>query len=206
MPCLRDARERSMRCAEPHRSSILGVGSWRPFWFDYIFRSMIFGQVIAKIRHGGGSRMIAFWPFTEVVRCWFLGGGCLRRKKSLLFFRDKQKLWRKSHFIPSYVVSFFSFNLSYILKKTNFGLMTRHIFTINPITKAGRVFNTWRDRSETIPTIFLLCTIWQDTLESILESIHQSGCKKQRRSLTAHHFATHWWWVYPQRAFFALKF
>ena len=54
MPCcLRDARERSIRCAEPRRSSILGVGSWRPFWFDHIFRSMIFGQVIAKMRHGG---------------------------------------------------------------------------------------------------------------------------------------------------------
>ena len=65
----RDARERSIRCAEPRRSSILGVGSWRPFWFDHIFRSMIFGQVMAKIRHGGGSRMVAFWPFTEVVRC-----------------------------------------------------------------------------------------------------------------------------------------
>ena len=70
----RDARERSIRCcAEPRRLSILGVGSWRPFWFDHIFRSMIFGQVMAKIRHGGGSRMVAFWPFTEVVRscCFF---------------------------------------------------------------------------------------------------------------------------------------
>ena len=81
----RDARERSIRCAEPRRSSILGVGSWRPFWFDHIFRSMIFGQVIAKIRHGGGSRMVAFWPFTEVVRCWFFFcGGCLRRKKKFV--------------------------------------------------------------------------------------------------------------------------
>ena len=62
---------------------------------------------------------------------FFLGGGCLRRKKSLLFFRDEQKLRRKSHFIPSYVASFFSFNLSYILKKTNFGLVIRHIFKIN---------------------------------------------------------------------------
>ena len=68
---VRDARERSIRCAEPRRSSILGVGSWRPFWFDHIFRSMIFGQVIAKIRHGGGSRMVAFWPLTEVVQCCF---------------------------------------------------------------------------------------------------------------------------------------
>ena len=30
---------------------------------------------------------------------------------------------RKSYLIPSYVASFFSFNLSYILKKTIFGLM-----------------------------------------------------------------------------------
>ena len=48
---------------------------------------------------------------------------------------DEQKLRRKSHFIPSHVASFFSFNLLYVLKKTNFGLVTRHIFTINIITK-----------------------------------------------------------------------
>ena len=79
MPCLRDARERSIRCAEPHCSSILGVGSWRPFWFDHIFRSMIFGQVIAKIRHGGGSRMVAFWPLQRRlsgVVVFLDGGGC----------------------------------------------------------------------------------------------------------------------------------
>ena len=67
----RDARERSNRWADPHRSSILGAGSWRPFWFDHIFRSMIFGLVMAKIRHGGGSRTVAFRPFSEVVRCCF---------------------------------------------------------------------------------------------------------------------------------------
>ena len=140
---------------------------------------MIFGQVIAKIRHGGGSRMVAFWPFTEVVRCWFfLGGGCLRRKKSLLF-RDEQKLRRKSHFIPSYVASFCSFNLSYILKKTNFGLVTRHIFTINTITKAGRVFNTWRDMRKTKQ--YSCCAQFGKTPSN--QSTHQSGCKKQRRSL-----------------------
>jgi len=44
---------------------------------------------------------------------------------------DEQKLRRKSLFIPSYVASFFSFNLSYVLEKTNFGLVIRHIFTIN---------------------------------------------------------------------------
>jgi hypothetical protein len=48
---------------------------------------------------------------------------------------DEQKLRRKSLFIPLYVASFFSFNLSYVLKKTNFGLVTSHIFTINIITK-----------------------------------------------------------------------
>ena len=65
----RDARERSNRCAAPRRSSISGAGSWRPFWFDQYFRSMIFGQVMAKIRHGGGSRTVVLWPFWEVVQC-----------------------------------------------------------------------------------------------------------------------------------------
>jgi hypothetical protein len=37
--------------------------------------------------------------------------------------------------IPLYVVSFFSFLLSYILKKANFGLVSRHIFMIKIITK-----------------------------------------------------------------------
>ena len=31
--------------------------------------------------------------------------------------RDEHKLRRKSYFIPSYVASFFSFYLSYVLKK-----------------------------------------------------------------------------------------
>ena len=39
-------------------------------------------------------------------------------------------LRRKTYFIPSYVASFFRFILSYILKKTNFWLVTRHVFTI----------------------------------------------------------------------------
>jgi hypothetical protein len=112
------------------------------------------------------------------VLVFFLGGGCLRRKKSLLF-RDEQKLRRKSHFIPSYVASFFSFNLSYILKKTNFGLVTRHIFTINTITKAGRVFNTWRDMRKTKQ--YSCCAQFGKTPSN--QSTHQSGCKKQRRSL-----------------------
>ncbi len=30
---------------------------------------MIYGQVMAKIRHGGGSRTVVFRPFWEVVRC-----------------------------------------------------------------------------------------------------------------------------------------
>jgi len=67
----RDARGQLIRCAEPRHSSILGAGSWCSFWFDHIFRSMISGQVMAKIRHGGGSRAVAFWPFTEVDRCFF---------------------------------------------------------------------------------------------------------------------------------------
>ena len=37
---------------------------------------------------------------------------------------DEQKLWRTSQYIPSYVASFFSLNLSYVLKKTNFGLVS----------------------------------------------------------------------------------
>jgi hypothetical protein len=73
------------RCAAPRRSSILGAGSWRPFLFDHIFRSMIIGQVMAKIRHGGGSRRVAFWPFWEVVRCGVFGGD--KRVKSYEFLQ-----------------------------------------------------------------------------------------------------------------------
>jgi hypothetical protein len=63
-----DARERLNRCALPRRSlsSVLGAGSWRPFWFDHIFCSMIFGRVMANIRHGGGSRRVAFRPFRRL--------------------------------------------------------------------------------------------------------------------------------------------
>jgi hypothetical protein len=61
-----DAREGSNHCAEPHRSSILGAGSWRPFWFDHIFRKVIFDR--------RGSRTVAFRPFLEVVRCGVFGG------------------------------------------------------------------------------------------------------------------------------------
>ena len=68
-----DARERSNSCALPRRSSVLGAGSWRPFRFDHIFCSMIFGRVMANI-HGGGSRTVAFRPFSEVVRCGVFGG------------------------------------------------------------------------------------------------------------------------------------
>ena len=70
----RDAHKWSNRCTEQCRSFILGAGSWRPFWFDHIFCSMIFGQVMAKIRHGGRSRTVAFRPFSEVVRCGVFGG------------------------------------------------------------------------------------------------------------------------------------
>jgi len=33
---------------------------------------MIFGQEMAEIRHGGGSRTVVFQPFWEVVRCGLL--------------------------------------------------------------------------------------------------------------------------------------
>jgi hypothetical protein len=32
---------------------------------------MMFGQVMAKIRHGGGSFMVAFWPFGRLL-VWFV--------------------------------------------------------------------------------------------------------------------------------------
>jgi len=39
------------------------------------FCSMIFGQVMAKIRHGGGGSCTeAFWPFSEDVWCGVFGG------------------------------------------------------------------------------------------------------------------------------------
>ena len=81
----RDTRERSNRCATPRRSSISGAWSWRSFWFDQFFRSMIFGQVMAKIRHGGGSRTVVFRPFWEVVRC---GLSFLAVKMSASFYRS----------------------------------------------------------------------------------------------------------------------
>ena len=87
-----DARERSNRCALPRRSSVLGEGSWRPFRFDHIFCSMIFGRVMANI-HGGGSRTVAFRPFSEVVRAvWclcFFGSDVEEVKKPVpLFFQQ----------------------------------------------------------------------------------------------------------------------
>ena len=48
-----DARERSNRCA---------------LLQHHIFCSMIFGRVMANIRHGGGSHTVAFWQF------WRLSG------------------------------------------------------------------------------------------------------------------------------------
>jgi len=86
----RDTREQSNCCTAPRRSSILGAGSCRPFWFDHFFRGMIFGQEMAKIRHGGGSRTVVFRPFWEVVRCGLLflvvtyAGG--PKKKGASFF------------------------------------------------------------------------------------------------------------------------
>ena len=56
-----DTRAQSNRYTAPRRSSILGAGSWCPFWFDHFFHLMIFGQVMAKI----GSYTEAFRPFLE---------------------------------------------------------------------------------------------------------------------------------------------
>jgi hypothetical protein len=84
-----DAREQSNRCALPRRSSVLGAGSWRPFRFDHIFCSMIFGRVMANIRHGGGSRNEHFGHFRRLSGVVFVlfwqwrGGG---QKTSATFF------------------------------------------------------------------------------------------------------------------------
>ena len=61
-----DACEQSNHCALPRRSLLLGAGSWRPFRFDHIFCSMIFGRVMANIRHGGGSRNEHFGHFRRL--------------------------------------------------------------------------------------------------------------------------------------------
>ena len=45
-----------------------------PIWFDHIFRSMIFGQVMAKIRNGGGSRTVAFRPFGRLFGVFVILG------------------------------------------------------------------------------------------------------------------------------------
>ena len=84
-----DACKRSNRCALPRHLSVLVAGSWHPFWFDHIFCSMIFGRLMANIGHGGGSRMVAFWPFSEVVRCGvcvFLAVTWRRSKKPVPLF------------------------------------------------------------------------------------------------------------------------
>ena len=81
----RDRRARSNRCALPRHSSILGAWIWHPFRFDHIFCSMIFGRVMANIRHGGGSHTVAFRPFLEFVRCGVFGGD--KRVKSYQFLQ-----------------------------------------------------------------------------------------------------------------------
>ncbi len=48
------------------RSTVSCAGSWWVFRYDRIFCSMIIGQEMAEIRHGGGCRTV---PFLEVVRC-----------------------------------------------------------------------------------------------------------------------------------------
>jgi hypothetical protein len=76
-----DTRAQSNRYTAPRRSSILGAGSWCPFWFDHFFHLMIFGQVMAKIRHGGGGSCTeAFRPFLENVWSGGMFGGDKRVK------------------------------------------------------------------------------------------------------------------------------
>jgi len=48
--------------------------------------------------------------------------------------RERAKIAKKIT-IYSCVASYFSLNLSHVLKKTNFGLVTHHIFTINITTE-----------------------------------------------------------------------
>jgi len=50
----------------------IGRGVLPPILVRSLFRGMIFGQEMAKIRHGGGSRTVVFRPFWEVVRCGLL--------------------------------------------------------------------------------------------------------------------------------------
>jgi hypothetical protein len=81
---------------ESHQTVVLCHGV-RRYWqrgpgahFGSItFCSMIFGRVIANIRHGRGSRTVAFRPFLEVVRCGvcvFLAVTWRRSKKSVPLF------------------------------------------------------------------------------------------------------------------------
>ena len=67
---------------------------------------MIFGQVMANIRHGGGSRTVAFRPFSEVVRCCFFldGGGRSHRKKSLQVHLTLQ-VCLGSTIVPALIIS-----------------------------------------------------------------------------------------------------
>ena len=54
-----------------------------------------------------------------------VSSGCFGMIVCVCKLKTEQKiliLRRKTYFIPSYVASFFRFNLSYILKKTNFDL------------------------------------------------------------------------------------
>ncbi len=70
--------------AEQQGLTILGTGSWRVFWFDRIFYSMIFCQAMGKIRHGGGCRTV---PFLEVVwHGWVFGRPPKAKKISTLAF------------------------------------------------------------------------------------------------------------------------
>ncbi len=83
----RDACEQSYCCSMPRRLTILRAGSWQEFWFDDNFFGIIFGQVLAKIWHEGGSCTVAIPPFLELGRCCFLDGrpGFAQKKCRLLF-------------------------------------------------------------------------------------------------------------------------
>jgi hypothetical protein len=90
--CKTDPFQCSSLSAEQRRSTILCTGSWRVFWFYRSFYSMIFGQAIGKIRHGGRDHML---PFLEVVwHGWFFGRPCEAHFLLFSFFVAGSTIWR----------------------------------------------------------------------------------------------------------------
>jgi hypothetical protein len=58
----------SNHCAGSQCSSLLHGGSWQVFWLDENFSRMMFGQVMANIRHMGEEVVrLCFGHFFEVV-------------------------------------------------------------------------------------------------------------------------------------------